>query len=263
MPGSDVIRRIRLPPNIDCFAAVSDIHGNLPALEAVISHIEAKNVLHVVNLGDNLSGPLWPVETGERLMALGWPTIAGNHDRQLLDRPVAAMGENDAFAAERLTPDLRRWTSRLPPTLVYAADVFLCHGTPQRDNAYWLHRGRRGEMREATIAEIADDAVSWPLALCGHTHLPRVVEFADGRIVANPGSVGFPACQDDLPSYNPRATDAPQARYLIAERAGKGWTVSLQAVEYDFERAAQQADRNGRGNWARALRTGHMPKKRS
>lgn len=244
------------------FAAVSDIHGNLPALEAVIRHIVGEGIHHVVNLGDNLSGPLWPVETGERLMALGWPTIAGNHDRQLSDRPIGAMGENDAFAAERLTPDLRRWIEALPPTLIYADDVFLCHGTPRQDDAYWLHRGRRGEMREATIAEIDADAVTWPLALCGHTHLPRVVELAKDRIVANPGSVGFPAYQDDLPSYHASETGAPHARYLIAERRGASWTVRLQAVDYDFEQAAKRAERNDRAKWAQALRTGHMPKKR-
>lgn len=249
--------------SISRFAAVSDIHGNLPALEAVISHMADAEIRHVVNLGDNLSGPLWPVETGERLMALGWPTIAGNHDRQLLDRPIAEMGENDAYTAERLTPALRSWTAALPATLTYADDVFLCHGTPSRDDAYWLHRGRRGEMREATDAEVAADAVPWPLALCGHTHLPRVVDLADRRLVANPGSIGFPAYQDDLPSYHASETGEPHARYLIAKRSGEGWTVRLQAVDYDFERAAQRAERNGRAKWARALRTGHMPKKQA
>lgn len=245
------------------FAAVSDIHGNLPALEAIILDMAREGIRDVVNLGDNLSGPLWPLETGERLMALGWLTIAGNHDRQLLDRPVAEMTENDAFAAERLTPDLLRWIEHLPATHIYADDVFLCHGTPHRDDAYWLHRGRRGEMREATISEIEADAVAWPLALCGHTHLPRVVTLTEGRIVANPGSVGFPAYQGDLPSYDANPTAEPQTRYLIAERRGNAWAVHLQAVDYDFEYAAQQAERNGRAKWARALRTGHMPPKRT
>ncbi|CAN7412416.1 metallophosphoesterase [Phenylobacterium sp. LjRoot219] len=63
------------------FAAVSDIHGNLPALEAVIADIGAQGVTEVVNLGDSLSGPLWPVETAGRLIALGWPSLAGNPSR--------------------------------------------------------------------------------------------------------------------------------------------------------------------------------------
>lgn len=248
---------------VDRFAVVSDIHGNLPALDAVIDDISSGGIEHVVNLGDNLSGPLWPAETGERLLALNWPTIAGNHDRQLLDRPISEMGENDAFAAERLTPELRRWIERLPATLIYADDVFLCHGRPGRDDAYWLHRGRRGEMREATAAEIEAEAVSWPLALCGHSHLPRVVELPDGRTIANPGSVGFPAYQDDLPSYHPSETGKPHARYLVATRGAHGWSIDFQAVDYDFEASARQAEKYGRAKWARALRTGHMPKKRS
>lgn len=247
---------------VNRFAVVSDIHGNLPALEAVIDDISRNGLEHVVNLGDNLSGPLWPVETGERLLALNWLTIAGNHDRQLLDRPVSEMGENDAFAAARLTPELRRWTESLPATLIYADDVFLCHGRPEQDDAYWLHRGRRGEMREATLAEIEKHAVSWPLALCGHTHLPRIVVLTDGRTIANPGSVGFPAYQDDLPSYHASKTGRPHARYLVANRGPHGWSIDLQAVDYDFEASARQAEKNRGAKWARALRTGHMPKKR-
>ena len=249
--------------SISRFAAVSDIHGNLPALEAVISHMADAEIRHVVNLGDNLSGPLWPVETGERLMALGWPGIAGNHERQVLTIPRERQGASDAFASDQLNEGHRDWLRLLPPTRWLSTEVFCCHGTPSRDDAYWLHRGRRGEMREATDAEVAADAVPWPLALCGHTHLPRVVDLADRRLVANPGSIGFPAYQDDLPSYHASETGEPHARYLIAKRSGEGWTVRLQAVDYDFERAAQRAERNGRAKWARALRTGHMPKKQA
>ena len=62
-------------------AAISDIHGNLPALEAVLADIARRGADLVVNCGDILSGPLWPAETAERLMALNLPTIAGNHER--------------------------------------------------------------------------------------------------------------------------------------------------------------------------------------
>ena len=83
-------------------ALVSDIHGNLPALEAVIAEIADAGADLVVNLGDIVSGPLWPQETARRLMALGWPTIAGNHERQVLTQPAARMGASDAFAAAAL-----------------------------------------------------------------------------------------------------------------------------------------------------------------
>ena len=60
-------------------AAISDIHGNLPALQAVLADIERQGVDQVVNLGDILSGPLQPAETAELLMARNFTTIRGNH----------------------------------------------------------------------------------------------------------------------------------------------------------------------------------------
>lgn len=242
------------------FAAVSDIHGNLPALEAVIDDIRAAGVEQIVNLGDCLSGPLWPVETAERLMALGWPTLAGNHERQLLTLPISEMGQTDAATALKLTPEIRAWIGELPPTMLFAPDVLLCHATPLSDHAYWLHRGTRGAMREASIEEITTKAVDIDLTLCGHTHLPRSVQLADGRIVANPGSIGLPAYEDDLPSYHVVETGTPHARYLIADRCGSGWDIELRAVTYDFEESARKAEREGRPTWAHALRTGQVLK---
>lgn len=240
------------------FATVSDIHGNLPALEAVIDDIGARGVARVVNLGDSLSGPLWPVETAERLMALGWPTLAGNHERQLLTLSQQEMGQTDAATAARLTAPILDWMRSLPSSLDLGDDVLLCHGTPASDRTYWLHKGRRGAMREASEDEIAGDATRHALALCGHTHLPRRVSLADGRQVANPGSVGLPAYEDDLPSYHVVETGTPHARYLIAEQREGRWVVELHAVAYEHELSARRAEANGRPSWAHALRTGRV-----
>ena len=62
-------------------AVIADIHGNLPALEAVLADIERRNVDRTINLGDCVSGPLWPREVCELLMARDDLTIRGNHDR--------------------------------------------------------------------------------------------------------------------------------------------------------------------------------------
>jgi predicted phosphodiesterase len=240
------------------FAAVSDIHGNLPALEAVIADIAARDVGTVVNLGDSLSGPLWPVETAERLIALGWPTLAGNHERQLLTLAPQEMGRTDADTAAVLTAPIRAWMADLPASLELTDGVLLCHGTPTNDRTYWLHKGQRGAMREASLAEVAVDATGHALILCGHTHLPRRVALADGRQVANPGSVGLPAYEDDLPSYQVVETGTPHARYLTAERAKEGWRVELRTVAYDYEVSAGRAEAAGRPTWAHALRTGRL-----
>ena len=65
-------------------AIISDIHGNLLALQAVLADIARQGVDQTVNLGDILSGPLQPAETADLLMAQKFPTIKGNHERQLL-----------------------------------------------------------------------------------------------------------------------------------------------------------------------------------
>ena len=78
-------------------AVLSDIHGNLPALQAVQADMARRGVDQVINCGDILSGPLWPRETGDELMALGWPTIAGNHERQLLACARRPGGASDQY----------------------------------------------------------------------------------------------------------------------------------------------------------------------
>lgn len=243
------------------FAAVSDIHGNLPALEAVIADIAARGITQIVNLGDSLSGPLWPRETAQRLMALNWPTLAGNHERQLLTIDPAQMGPTDAAAHAAIDDDIRAWMAALPPTIEWPGNVLLCHAMPDSDDTYWLHRrrkGSRGRMREATHEEILPHASHHALTLCGHTHMPRVVALADGRQIANAGSVGLPAYEDDVPSWHVVETGTPDARYLSAEFVDGRWQVTLHAVAYDHESAARRAEAMGRAGWAQALRTGKM-----
>lgn len=63
------------------FAAIADIHGNLLALEAVLADIAQRGIFKIVNLGDLLSGALWPAETADRLQSLNLPTVSGNHER--------------------------------------------------------------------------------------------------------------------------------------------------------------------------------------
>ena len=96
-------------------AILSDIHGNLPALEAVVADAEAQRCDGFVNLGDILSGPLWPAETADYLMARDWPTIAGNHERQVLTLPRERMNASDAFACERLD-DRHAVTDEITPS---------------------------------------------------------------------------------------------------------------------------------------------------
>src|SRR5687768_13717422 len=127
------------------FAAVSDIHGNLPALVAVQADIAREGVDAIVNLGDILSGPLWPAETADHLMPLGWPTLAGNHERQVLTQALNEMSATDRHTAPLLRPEHRAWLAALPPTLRWQDEVLLCHGTPASDLQYLMETVRSEE----------------------------------------------------------------------------------------------------------------------
>ncbi|MDB5371378.1 MAG: putative phosphodiesterase [Belnapia sp.] len=243
-------------------AVLADIHGNLRALEAVLADLPRRGADLVVNLGDCLSGPLQPAEVADRLMALGWPTLRGNHDRQLLDRPIETMIPSDAFTAARLTAAHRAWLAGLPPVLRPAADVFACHGTPADDLTYALEVVAGPQhLRPATAAEAAARIGPTPgasLVLCGHSHLARMVRLPDGRLVVNPGSVGQPGYTDIEPYPHVVFAGTPHARYAVVEPGPAGWAVEFFAIPYDWNAAAADALAAGRADWAQALATGQL-----
>jgi len=128
-------------------ALLSDIHGNLAALEAVTADLRRRGVDQVVNLGDSLSGPLLPRETAQFLMAQGWLSLAGNHERQLLTQSVEQMGPSDAYAHAQLSTPEWDWIRSLPPSVRLSPDVFLCHGSPRSDVEYFLETLEEGVVR--------------------------------------------------------------------------------------------------------------------
>ena len=215
----------------------------------------------MVNLGDIASGPLLPADTVALLMTLGLPTIRGNHERQLLAIPRETMGASDAFARDALSPSQLAWLEALPMTATVAGDVFLCHGTPGGDPDFLLDTLDGGDPRAATVEEISArlGGARHALVLCGHTHIPRATSLPDGRLVANPGSVGLPAYDHDDPYPYKVETDTPQARYAIVDDASGRWRAELRIVDYDHVAMAALAARNGRPEWAHALRTGRVP----
>lgn len=243
-------------------ALLSDIHGNLPALEAVVADAGRRGVDQIVNLGDSLSGPLLPLETAEYLMARDWLTLAGNHERQLLHAPTGGRGASDAYAYAQLTPKVLAWLATLSHTSQLLPEVLLCHGSPRDDAEYLLETVDAGQVRIASARELEQrlGAVDAQVIACGHTHVPRVLRDVRGRLLMNPGSVGLPAYQSDLPEPHEVETGAPDARYAILERgaADGNWTASLVSVPYDHAQMAELARSRGRLDWAQALQTGRM-----
>lgn len=242
-------------------AVVSDIHGNLPALRAVVADFTRRGVDAVVNLGDSLSGPLLPRETAQFLMAQDWTHLAGNHERQILDLPTPAADPSDIHARAQLGGAELAWIRSLKPFHRYSEEIFLCHGTPDRDGEYFLESVEPGRLRAASQDEIAQrlGAVDARVVLCGHTHVPRVLRNAREQLLVNPGSVGQPAYDDEQPMYHAVESGAPDARYAIIESRAGRWSAELIALPYDHQTMAALALAHGRPDWDCILRTGYVP----
>jgi predicted phosphodiesterase len=238
-------------------AVLADVHGNLRALEAVLADVATRAPDAVVDLGDCLSGPLQAAATADLLIARAFVTVRGNHDRQLLAVPREAMGDADRAADAQLGAHHRAWLASFPPTAV-VGDVLLCHATPGDDMPYLLESvDAQGAVALADPGEIATrlGPTAQRIVCTGHTHLPRAVTLPDGRLLVNPGSVGLPAFEWDVPRPHVVETGSPHARYALVD-TGPRPRVTHVAVAYDWHAAADDARRAGRPDWARALATG-------
>lgn len=241
-------------------AVVADVHGNRLALEAVIAHIESAKVDLIANLGDLVSGPFDPAGAADLQMSIEAQTIAGNHERQVLEGSTIP---SDIIARSALSNAHVDWIASLPKTLsLVDGEVFACHGSPAGgDLEYLLEDVRSGSPvldTEENIRARLQGIGNVRVVLCAHTHIPRVVT-VDGVLIVNPGSAGFPAYRDETPVPHVMETGSPLARYAIIEKVASEWTAELRAVPYDFEAAAAQAERHGRPIGAHIVRTGRVP----
>jgi len=241
-------------------ALLSDVHGNLAALEAVMEDLGRRGADVVVNLGDGLSGPLLPRETAQLLMAQDWLHLAGNHERQLLTLAPAERGASDAYAHSQLTPVELEWIASLRPSAPLGEDVLLCHGTPRSDCEYLLETAAPGGLRAATREKIAArlHGAGAEVVACGHSHVPRAVRTRSGQLLINPGSVGLPAYDSGYPFPHVVENGSPDARYAILEKRGGRWIPELIAVPYGHTAMARLAQLRGRGDWEAALSTGYV-----
>jgi putative phosphoesterase len=241
-------------------AVISDIHGNLRALEAVLARVRAfGDIDRLIVAGDLLSGPLEPSETADLLMSLQATIIRGNHERQLLACAEERGGESDQFAFEHTTVAQQAWLATLPPTLELAADVLLCHGTPRTDLVYLCEElGAPVTLAsDATIVKRLGGARQ-ALVLSGHSHHPRTVRLSTDQLVVNAGSVGLQAFSSEPPHPHHVENGSPHARFVVCERTPHGWQAEQHQIAYDWDAAAETAARHGRPDWARWLRSGRI-----
>ncbi|WP_030879816.1 metallophosphoesterase family protein [Streptomyces sp. NRRL S-1868] len=177
-------------------AVLSDIHGVLPALEAVLAEPDVSTADHIVLTGDITAGPQ-PTQVLDLLAGLGdrviW--ISGNADRELLEY---RRGQRDTipdpiapWAAEQLREDQLDLLGSLPRSLSLSVNglgkVLFCHATPRDDEEVVLVDSRLDRWQEVFNGLDTDVRT----VVCGHTHMP-FVRLAHGRLVINPGSVGMP-----------------------------------------------------------------------
>jgi putative phosphoesterase len=204
-------------------AAIYDIHGNLPALEAVLQDVRRAEVDHVVVGGDVLPGPM-PRETITCLLDLDIPVrfIQGNGDREVLS-PTGAVPEpfREAmrWVAQQLPPEHERLIASWPQTLRIEisglGEVLFCHATPRNDTEVFTRL--TSEDRLLPIFE----GLNVPVVVCGHTHMQ--FDRTIGRIrVVNAGSVGMPFQE-------------PGAYWLLL-----GPNVQLRQTPYDLAKAAER-----------------------
>lgn len=246
-------------------AVLADIHGNIRALEAVRADVAKRSPDVVVNLGDNVSGPLQAAATADLLMQESYIHIRGNHDRQLIDRPPADMGLSDRAAFGQLNSGHLAWLASLPATHALGDDVLLCHGSPTDDLEYLLEQinGDRVQLASPTQIQERLGDVRVPLVFCGHTHMPRIVSLPGGTTIVNPGSVGLQAYDDTSTAPHYVETGSPHARYAIidweprADWEPKAMRVDFIALDYDWESASKEAAQANRPEWAHALATGY------
>jgi putative phosphoesterase len=173
-------------------AALSDIHGNLPALEAVLAEVEHEGVERVVVAGDSISGP-WPVEVLERLLELDALVVRGNADRHVLDADGGA-GDPEAGLARWCSAQLGRsrletaagWPLTRELTIDGLGRVVVCHASPSSDEIIYTSITPASALARLLGGVEADAVVS------GHTHIQFDRRLPGGPRVVNPGSVGMP-----------------------------------------------------------------------
>jgi putative phosphoesterase len=171
-------------------AALFDIHGNLPALDAVLADVAGADVILVG--GDFVAGP-WPAETLERLRGLDGDVrfIRGNADREVVEEDTVGLAPPEImeFVRVRLSQDQLSFLSDLP--LVERIDVdglgrvLFCHATPRNDEEIFTRISPEEEWAEALADADAD------VVVCGHTHIQFDKRIGDIRLV-NAGSIGMP-----------------------------------------------------------------------
>ena len=219
-------------------AVLSDIHANLPALEAVAAHLPPVDQVWV--LGDTVGYGPQPNEVVAALQAMGARSVLGNHDGAAIGTVDPASFNPDArraieWTAEAIDDNARAYIASLPEVRV-DGDVTAVHGSPR--DPVWEYITGPG------VAAANFAAYETRLCLFGHTHLPVVFRAVDGGVEATPGLPGTASpLGDDRALLNPGSVGQPRdglrdAAYGVLNLDGAPGADSFEfrRVRYDVER---------------------------
>jgi predicted phosphodiesterase len=216
-------------------ALIADIHGNVPALDAVLAELEREEVDQVVCLGDVSIGPQ-PVEALERVRSLGCPVIIGNWDAWLVvgmpqfdgGRLGEVLGDLCAWAGGQLSPEQRDQLTAFAPALELALpdeeQLLAFHGSPRsfEDSIF-------ATTPDAEVEEMLDGRSALVHA-GGHTHFQLVRRLGESLVV-NPGSIGLPF-RRALPGI---MEIAPWAEYGLLRHEDGRLSVELRRTPFDLD----------------------------
>ncbi|WP_458120926.1 metallophosphoesterase family protein [Paenibacillus sp. Z6-24] len=239
-------------------AVIADVHSNILALDAVLRDIDRQGIRHIYNLGDSVYGPMEPAQTAQRLIERGIVSIRGNQDRVMLEPRQSSPHSTFDDVLEDLQPAHMEWLMGLPEHMVIGEEIYACHGTPQADDVPLLENITAAGVHMRSDEQLMEmlQSIGQNIIVCAHTHVPCTRYLPDGRLILNPGSVGLPAYEDDLPYPHVMESHTPHARYATLEKDQGQWKITHHLVPYDWESAARQAEQRQRPDWAVALRTG-------
>jgi len=197
-------------------AVISDIHGNLKALEAVLEDLDRLMPAQIICAGDLALGGPHPAECVELIRRRGFPTVRGNTDEWLTATPKHA-ADAVGWASAQLSDADRRYLAGLPflwrgphP----AGDLVVVHATP-----WSISDVVRPDAPESLAARVLAEAGA-AAVVYGHIHIAYIREVA-GKVLVNPGSVGLPFDGDQ------------RASYAVLDAAGGRWLAAIRRVGYD------------------------------
>ncbi len=240
-------------------ALISDIHGNTWALKEIIKDIKSKGIETILNLGDSLYGPLDPRGTFKLLIENNVQSLSGSGDREILEN-LNSLSQNKTmeYVKSQLDNEIIVWLASLPFEIIHN-NMYCCHASPDCDSTYLLEdlKPEYIAIKEAQeIDEILKD-IQQEIIACGHSHVSRIIKTSN-KLVINPGSVGLPAYDDELPIPHKMENFNPHANYTILTLSEEPIKIENVSIAYDYEPAANVAEKNERKDWAKWIRTGRV-----